>query len=294
MAYLHLILLQLYLQVLTKQYIKTNIKDILETILEASCKSLIYPNDNNHIRAIVTIADNRRKVRYTKYTYNAESDPERVAEFPLEFGITGQAYISKSDGQEGEGMEEQSRQTYLKTAYPNMLSGHLQGKILEMISKMIQPGRVLEIGTFTGYSAICIAKGLTEDGLLQSIDSNDELKEMALKYIKQSGLEQKIELITGDALKILVQLSGPYDLIFIDADKKEYEQYYLASLDLLRSGGFMLVDNVLWGGKVLKENQKKDRDTMGIQTFNETVLNDNRVEQVILPVRDGLTLIRKK
>ena len=205
-----------------------------------------------------------------------------------------EAYLLKYTGPEGEVLEELSRQTYLKTAYPNMLSGHLQGKILEMISKMIRPKRVLEIGTFTGYSAICLAKGLEENGILQSIDSNDELKEMALKYIKQSGLEQKIELITGDALKILVQLSGPYDLIFIDADKKEYEQYYLASLDLLRSGGFMLVDNVLWGGKVLEENKKKDKDTRGIQTFNETVLNDNRVEQVILPVRDGLTLIRKK
>ena len=205
-----------------------------------------------------------------------------------------ESYLLKYTGPEEVVLEELSRQTYLKTAYPNMLSGHLQGKILEMISKMIQPRRVLEIGTFTGYSAMCIAKGLTDDGLLQSIDSNDELKEMALKYIKQSGLEQKIELITGDALKVLKKLVGPYDLIFIDADKKEYEQYYSFSVDLLRSGGFIIADNVLWGGKVLEENKKKDKDTRGIQTFNETVLNDSRVEQVILPVRDGLTLIRKK
>jgi len=195
---------------------------------------------------------------------------------------------------EGEVLENLSRKTHLTTVYPNMLSGHLQGKILEMISWMIQPKRVLEIGTFTGYSAICMAKGLASDGLLQSIDSNDELKGMTLEYIRKSGLEGKIELITGNALEVLKSLTGPYDLIFIDADKKEYSQYYNLSLNLLRRGGFIVADNVLWGGKALEGQQNKDPDTGGILAFNKMVRNDNRVAQVILPVRDGLSLIRKK
>jgi len=204
-------------------------------------------------------------------------------------------YLLRHIEPEGEVLENLSRKTHLTTAYPNMLSGHLQGKILEMISWMIRPQRVLEIGTFTGYSAICLAKGLGNRGLLQSIDSNDELKEMAIEYIRKSGLEEKIELITGNALEILETLKdASYDLIFIDADKKEYMQYYDLCFKLLRSGGFMLADNVLWGGKVLEENKHHDKDTQGIVAFNKMVRKDDRVTQVIFPVRDGLSLIRKK
>lgn len=205
-----------------------------------------------------------------------------------------ETYLLNHIEPEGEVLEELSRKTHLNTVYPNMLSGHLQGKILEMISWMMHPTRILEIGTFTGYSAICLARGLAPGGLLQSIDSDDELKDMAQEYIRKSGLEEKVELITGNALDVLKTLSGPYDLIFIDADKKEYVSYYDLCFDLLKPGGFMVADNVLWGGKVVDDKQHNEPDTRGILDFNERVRDDNRVKQVILPVRDGLSLIRKK
>lgn len=202
-------------------------------------------------------------------------------------------YITDHIQPEGKLLEELSRQTHLKTPYPNMISGHLQGKILEFISKMIRPKRILEIGTFTGYSAICLAKGLAEGGELHTIESNDELREMANHFIQESGLKEKITQITGNALEKMKQLEGPYDLIFIDGEKSQYTEYYKLAVNVLKSGGFIIADNVLWSGKVVDKGEKNDPATKGIMKFNQMVLKDKRVENIIIPVRDGLSLIRK-
>lgn len=202
-------------------------------------------------------------------------------------------YISDHMSPEGELLEDLRRKTYLKTPYPNMMSGALQGKLLELISKMLRPDRILEIGTFTGYSAICLASGLAEGGSLDTIDSNDETYEMAEEYFKRAGMESRIHQIRGDALEIMRNMDGPYDLIFIDGEKREYTAYYELAIELLRKGGIILADNVLWGGKVVDEKEKNDPATAGILAFNKQVVEDNRVELVLLPVRDGLSLIRK-
>ena len=175
-----------------------------------------------------------------------------------------------------------------------MLSGHLQGKILEMISKMIHPESILEIGTYTGYSAICLAKGLKDNGIIDSIEINDELEDIILKYLKKSKLEHKVKLHFGDARKIMPEMNKQFDLIFIDADKREYIDYYNIAFEYLKPGGFILADNVLWSGKVLKSELPEDEHTKGIIEFNNYIKKDNRIEKVILPLRDGLTLIRKK
>jgi predicted O-methyltransferase YrrM len=185
------------------------------------------------------------------------------------------------------------RETNLKTIYPRMLSGHLQGKLLEMISRMISPSRILEIGTFTGYSAICLAKGLTTGGLLHTIDKNDELAEMALKYFLLAGMADIIILHTGDAREIIPDLNEQFDLIYIDGDKQQYMQYYEKAMNKLKIGGFILADNVLWDGKVLPGSKIQDKETQGIIGFNKFVLNDQRVEKLFLPFRDGIYIIRK-
>ncbi|MEA1897333.1 MAG: O-methyltransferase [Bacteroidota bacterium] len=202
-------------------------------------------------------------------------------------------YISDHMSPEGDILEDLRRKTYLKTPYPNMISGPLQGKFLELISKMLKPDRILEIGTFTGYSAICLASGLAEGGRLDTIDSNDETYEMAAEYFMRAGMESRIHQIKGDALEIMKRLDKQYDLIFIDGEKREYMAYYELAIELLRKGGIILADNVLWGGKVVDENEKNDPATAGILAFNKRLSNDKRVELVILPVRDGLSLIRK-
>lgn len=185
------------------------------------------------------------------------------------------------------------RETHLRTVYPRMASGHFQGKLLEMISKMIRPSTILEIGTFTGYSAICLAKGLTEKGLLHTIDINDELADMARKYFTEAGLERKIILHTGDARQIIPTLSEPFDLVFIDGDKGQYLEYYEKAMLKLKTGGFLLADNVLWNGKVLPEYQGRDKETSGILAFNNFVRMDARVEKLLLPVNDGLFILRR-
>jgi predicted O-methyltransferase YrrM len=172
-----------------------------------------------------------------------------------------------------------------------MISGHLQGRLLEMISRMIQPFRILEVGTFTGYSAICLARGLAEGGMLHTIDINDELAEMALKYFNLAGLGQKITLHTGDARKIIPGIQEQFDLVFIDGDKEQYPEYYAASMMKLKTGGFLVADNVLWGGKVL--TGYRDRETIGIREFNRIVAADPSVEKLLLPFRDGLFIIHK-
>ena len=184
------------------------------------------------------------------------------------------------------------RQTHIRFVNPNMVSGHMQGRLLEMISRMVQPENILEIGTFTGYSAICLAKGLRPGGKLITIELNDELTTFAGSYFKKAGLSSVIEQHTGNALKIIPRLKFLFDLVFIDADKREYVDYYKVVIDKVKPGGFIIADNVLWGGKVMQK-KTRDQQARGIIEFNEMMCNETGVEKLILPVRDGLMLIRK-
>ncbi len=202
-------------------------------------------------------------------------------------------YIEDYSTSENEVLKELNRQTHLRTFYPRMLSGNIQGKFLEMICRMLQPKRVLEIGTFTGYSAIAMAQGLPNDGLIYTIEVNEEMESFIHEYISKSGLENKIKLLMGDALKIIPTLEEEFDLVFIDADKEQYVDYYKLAKTKLKNGGFIIADNVLWSGKVLEKSTKTDKETQGIVEFNEFVKNDSEVEQVMLSIRDGLMLIRK-
>jgi predicted O-methyltransferase YrrM len=202
-------------------------------------------------------------------------------------------YIEQHTTNESGVQYDLNRATHLKTFYPNMLSGQVQGKFLEMISRMIKPEYILEIGTFTGYSAISLARGLQDDGKLYTIEVNEEIETFIREYLQKAGMQEKIQLLMGNALEIIPELPHQFDLIFIDADKEQYVDYYDLAIDKLKSGGFILADNVLWGGKVIEDDAKSDKETMGIKSFNEHVKNDKRVEQVILSVRDGLMLIRK-
>ena len=211
-----------------------------------------------------------------------------------DFFFNIEEYILNHSDSEDPVLAELNRETNLKILRPRMLSGHLQGKILEMISKMINPEKILELGTYTGYSAICLAKGLKENGILHTIEINDELEDLILKYLQKAGIENKVKLHFGDARKIVPEINEQFDLVFIDADKREYLDYYNTILNFLKPGGFILADNVLWSGKVIEQDSPDDEYTKGIFEFNEFVKNDNRVEKVILPLRDGLTLIRKK
>jgi predicted O-methyltransferase YrrM len=186
-----------------------------------------------------------------------------------------------------------NRETHERILMPRMLSGHLQGRFLSIISHLVRPQSILEIGTYTGYSALCLAEGLESGGLLQTIDINDELETMVTSYIAKSGYGDRIRLLYGDAIKIIPTLDGPFDIVFIDADKINYSAYYEMVFGKVRPGGLIIADNVLWSGKVLGP-AKSDKDTAAIIAFNDMVKNDSRVEKVLLPVRDGLTLIRKK
>jgi predicted O-methyltransferase YrrM len=203
-------------------------------------------------------------------------------------------YILNHIDEEDEVLRELDRETHLKVLGSRMISGYLQGTVLTMLSKMIQPERILEIGTFTGYSAICLAKGLQPGGKLITIEIDDELENFAARFIKKAGFENTIEQRIGPALEIIPQLSGPFDLIFIDAHKPEYAAYYEAIFDKVKSGGYIIADNTLWNGKILETPTADDWQTKSIQSFNTLVKNDFRVEKVILPLRDGMTLIRKK
>ncbi len=201
-------------------------------------------------------------------------------------------YIDIHTSNEGELLKSLDRETNLKTTMPRMLSGKVQGKFLEMISLMIKPERILEVGTFTGYSAICLARGLKPNGLLYTIESNEELEEIAQRYFDSSGMSNKIKLIIGDALNEIPKLNETFDLVFIDANKEQYIDYYNLAKSKLRSGGFIIADNVLWGGKVLG-NKKPDKETVSIQAFNNYIKQDEDVEQVMISLRDGLLLVRK-
>lgn len=190
-------------------------------------------------------------------------------------------------------LERISRSTHLKTYMPRMLSGHLQGRLLAMISKMMQPQRILEIGTFTGYSALCLAEGLRETGELITLEKNDELLPLIREHFSLTPLARKITLLHGDAGSVIPTLSGHFDLVFIDADKENYGRYFQLIQPLLQSGSVVIADNVLWSGKII-DPKAKDDDTVGLREFNALTLQAAEFEQVMLPVRDGLTLIRKK
>jgi predicted O-methyltransferase YrrM len=203
-------------------------------------------------------------------------------------------YIREHSTPEDDVLAELYRQTHLYVVNPNMASGHIQGKFLEMISQMIQPTYVLEIGTYTGYSAICLARGMKPGGELHTIESNDELHEMSARYIALAGVAERVIQHTGRAQDIIPALDCSFDLVFIDGDKREYCEYYDLVFDRVRKGGFIIADNVLWGGKIESEEALKDPQGNGIVMFNEKIRNDNRVEKLILPLRDGLMIIRRK
>ena len=200
-------------------------------------------------------------------------------------------YIEQHSSPEEAVLKELNRETYVKVQMPNMLSGHLQGQFLEMLSRMLHPKRILEIGTFTGYSGMCLANGLPDDGLLYTIDINEELQPMVEKYINKAGFSKKVKQLIGDARQIIPTLDEPFDLVFIDADKINYSTYYDLVFDKVRSCVYIIADNVLWSGKVLAE--KKDKDTTAIDEYNKKVAADTRVENYILPLRDGLNIARK-
>ncbi len=187
------------------------------------------------------------------------------------------------------------RDTNLKALYPKMISGHLQGRILSMISHMIRPQRILEVGTFTGYSAICLAEGLAPGGKVITIDKNRELTDMVEEYLSAADIRSQVEVILGNALDVLPTLQDPFDLVFLDADKANYSKYFDLIIDLVTPGGYILADNVLWYGKVLNAEVKdnNDKETLAIREFNKRVHEDSRVENVLLPVRDGLMILRK-
>lgn len=187
-----------------------------------------------------------------------------------------------------------NRETNTQVSHPNMISGHLQGRLLSMISHLVNPSKILEIGTFTGYSALCLAEGLQEGGILHTIDNNDELADRCRAYFKEAGAEKKIVLHTGDALDIIPTLEGPFDLVFIDADKPNYEQYFDLVIDKVRPGGIILADNVLYHGEVLQHADKRSNNAKAISAFNKKIASSNAVEKVLLTVRDGLFMMRKK
>jgi predicted O-methyltransferase YrrM len=189
-------------------------------------------------------------------------------------------------------LEDLYRQTHIRFVNPNMATGHLQGKFLELISMMIRPENILEIGTFTGYSAICLSKGLKPGGRLVTIELNDELTTFSHSYFCLAGAEAKITQLTGRAQDIIPGLDLMFDLVFIDGDKREYIEYYRLIIDKVKPGGFILADNVLWGGKALEKNTG-DPQTKGIIEFNEMIKEDNTIEKIILPMRDGLMIICK-
>lgn len=200
-------------------------------------------------------------------------------------------YIIEHSEKESELLTKLNRETHLKEVLPQMISGHPQGLILKMLSFMIKPKTILEIGTYTGYSAICLAEGLKEEGVLHTIDINEELYERAGYYFNVSGYKNKIIQHLGNAKDIIPNFNCLFDLIFIDADKKSYSMYFDLVIDKLNVGGFIIADNVLWSGRVTEKN--KDSDTKAIDVFNKKILEDKRVEVVILAIRDGISLIRR-
>jgi caffeoyl-CoA O-methyltransferase len=190
-------------------------------------------------------------------------------------------------------LQRLNRDTYAHILHPRMLSGHLQGRLLAMLSHMIRPRRVLEIGTYTGYSALCLAEGLAKGGRVITIDKNEELESIARRYWNESPYSEQIDLLIGHASDLIPTLNEEFDLVFIDADKENYGLYYDLVFDKVRPGGFILSDNVLWSGKVVETVKPSDRDTQAVIAFNQKIHQDTRVENLLLPVRDGVLIARK-
>ncbi len=203
-------------------------------------------------------------------------------------------YAETHSSKESDLLYRLNRETHLKVLIPRMLSGAMQGKLLEMLSLMIRPKQILEIGTYTGYSAICLAKGLAVDGVLHTIEKNPELESIAKKYFEEAEIEHQINYHLGNALDVIPKIEEFFDLVFLDADKENYLNYYHLIIDKIRPGGYILADNVFWSGKVLTTPNSHDKEAIGIIEFNEFIQQDERVENVMLPLRDGLSLIRKK
>jgi predicted O-methyltransferase YrrM len=204
-----------------------------------------------------------------------------------------QDYAEKYTSAENEVLASLNRETHLKVPLAIMLSGHLQGSILQMLSKMIRPKSVLEIGTYTGYSAICLAQGLDKQGHLHTIDINEELEDIAFRYFCKAGLEKRITQHIGQASEIIPTIEDKFDLVFIDADKTNYHRYYDLVFDQLEIGGYILADNVLYDGEVIQNKEEQSKNARAIHAFNEMVRRDERVEHVLFPVRDGIMVIRK-
>jgi caffeoyl-CoA O-methyltransferase len=202
-------------------------------------------------------------------------------------------YLVEHSQAEDPVLKELARHTYLKEVHPRMLTGHIMGSFLTLFSKLMAPERILEIGTYTGYSAICLARGLRKGGKLITIEINDELRGTAIKFFGKAGLDDQIELINGDALEVIPSLMGSFDLVFIDAHKDNYPNYYNLVIDRVTAGGYILADNVLWGGKVL-DDKLPDQTTRIIDQFNKMITSDERVNNLLLPLRDGVMVIKKR
>jgi len=202
-------------------------------------------------------------------------------------------YLEEHSQAEDPVLKELARHTYLKEVHPRMLTGHIMGNFLTLFSKLLAPEQILEIGTYTGYSAICLARGLRKGGKLITIEINDELHGTAIKFFSKAGLEDQIELINGDALDVIPALKGSFDLVFMDAHKDNYPNYYNLVIDRVSSGGYILTDNVLWGGKVL-DDKLQDQTTRTIDQFNKMITSDERVDNLLLPIRDGIMVIKKR
>lgn len=203
-------------------------------------------------------------------------------------------YVVKHSQQEPQVLQELSRETWQKVLNPRMLSGAFQGRVLSMISKLIRPKNVLEIGTYTGYSAICIAEGLAENGIIHTLDKNEELEDLQNKFFEKSGFRNQIQQHFGNALEIIPAFEKTFDLVFIDADKFNYPNYFNLIIDKMNSGGIILSDNVLWSGKVIEKLDPKDIDTKALLEYNSLLNSDDRIETILLPIRDGLTISRVK
>lgn len=201
-------------------------------------------------------------------------------------------YVVEHSQPEPEILQQLNRETWSKVLQPRMLSGHYQGRVLSMISKMIHPKSILEIGTYTGYSALCMLEGIQKNGFLHTIDHNEELFSLQRKYFDLSGFGNQIIQHAGEALEIIPTLDGTFDLVFIDADKENYSNYFELVVPKMKSGGIILSDNVLWSGKVLEQPKKDDVDTPALIAYNKLVNEDPRVESVLIPIRDGLTITR--
>ena len=203
-----------------------------------------------------------------------------------------QEYVEKHSQKEPDLLKELYKETWQKVLNPRMLSGAFQGRVLAMISKLIKPKNILEIGTYTGYSALCLAEGMQEKGTLFTIDKNEELKDFAQKYFNRSPFKKNIVQLQGNALELIPNLEAKFDLVFIDADKANYANYFHLIIEKMNPGAVILSDNVLWSGKVLETPDKDDEDTKGLISYNKLLATDERIETVLLPIRDGLTISR--